>query len=85
MTAAELIQSLQQLPPDTRIIIRGYEEGYNDILRLIPRKIIPHPEQNRDYYGEFTDAISESDKLAGVKAVELFGENRKAEWQPLYW
>ena len=35
MKAKEYMQKLQLLPPDTRIVIPGYEEGYNDILRLI--------------------------------------------------
>ena len=34
MTAQELIQHLQTLPPDTKIVVRGYEDGYNDILKL---------------------------------------------------
>lgn len=79
MTAAELIIALQQLPPDTRMIIRGYEEGYNDILRLIPRTIIPHPEQKADYYGEFIDTRTGNEKVAGLKAIELYGENTKAD------
>jgi hypothetical protein len=52
MTAKEPIQKLQKLSPDIRIIIRGYEDGNNDILRLIPLRIIPHPGQKADYYGE---------------------------------
>lgn len=79
MTAKELIQKLQQLPPDTRIVIRGYEEGYNDILRLIPLMIIPHPKQKADYYGEYTSARTEKDKINAIRAVELYGENIKAE------
>jgi hypothetical protein len=61
------------------MIIRGYEEGYNDILRLIPRTIIPHPEQKADYYGEFIDARTENEKVSGIKAIELYGENTKAD------
>lgn len=79
MIAKELIQKLQQLPSDTRIVIRGYEEGYNDILRLIPLMIIPHPEQKADYYGEYTAARTEKEKISAIKAVELYGENTKAE------
>lgn len=79
MTAKELIQKLKRIPSDTRIVIRGYEDGYNDIQRLIPRLIIPHPEQKADYYGEYTDAVIEKDKVNAIKAVELYGENTKAE------
>lgn len=78
MTVKELINELQQLPPDIRIIIRGYEDGYNDILRIIPRIIIPHPEQKADYYGEYTDA-GRKHETGVINAVELYGENTQAE------
>ena len=72
------IRELRQLPPDIRIIIRGYEDGYNDILRLKPRLIVSHHGQIVYYYGEYTDAGKQNE--AGViRAVELYGENTKAE------
>jgi hypothetical protein len=67
------------LPPDTRIIIRGYEDGYNDILLLIPMIIIPHPEQKAGYYGEYARSRDEEKKTGAISAVELYGENTKAE------
>ena len=30
MTAAELIEALKVLPPETRVMVRGYEGGYCD-------------------------------------------------------
>ena len=36
MIAQELIQHLKTLPPNTKIVVRGYEDGYNDILQLKP-------------------------------------------------
>jgi hypothetical protein len=78
MTAKELIGELQPLPSDTRIIIRGYKDGYNDILRLIHRAIVSHPEKKAYYYGEYTDAGKEN-KYGAKKAVELYGDNTKAE------
>ena len=79
MTAIELIDQLAQLSPDTRIVVRGYEEGYNDIMMLKSRTIIPHPEQKADYYGEFIDAFTENEKGTGIKTIELYGENTKAD------
>lgn len=79
MTAKDLIDCLVQFPPDTPIIIRGYEEGYNDILHIIPRMIIPHPEQKTDYYGEYIEARTENEKNAAINAIELYSENKKAE------
>jgi hypothetical protein len=39
MTASELIRKLNDLPPEIKIVIRGYENGYNDIIMLMNRKI----------------------------------------------
>jgi hypothetical protein len=34
MTAEELIKRLQALPPETRVLVEGYETGYDDIVDL---------------------------------------------------
>jgi hypothetical protein len=79
MTAIELIHELKKLPYETKIIIRGYEDGYNDILKLEERQIIPHRHQVEWYYGEYEDVMKDDDKLKAIKAVELWGKNTKAE------
>lgn len=74
MTALELIQQLQTLPPNTKIVVRGYEDGYNDILNLKPIKI----KQARNihwYLGEF----EESNDADAIPAIDLYGENTIAE------
>ena len=73
MTAAELILQLQKIKPDTRIVIRGYEDGYNDILLLKPRKIKTKADGNW-YDGEYTD----SNDADALNAIDLFGENKNA-------
>ena len=72
MTAIELIEQLKHLPPQTKVVVRGYEEGYNVIMRLKPIKII-HSEKNEWYYGEYIG----SNNTDAVQAVELFGENTR--------
>jgi len=74
MTASELIQQLKTLPPDTKIVIRGYEDGYNDILQLRPVKIKPKPESYW-FDGEFED----SDDADAIEAIDLNGENKNAK------
>ena len=32
MTIGELIQLLESYPPDMRVVVNGYEEGYDDLL-----------------------------------------------------
>lgn len=78
MTAKKLIQKLQKLQPDTKIVIRGYEDGYNDIQKLIERKLTEHPNQKADYYGEYADTEKEDVNNFTI-AVELWGENTKKE------
>lgn len=31
MTVQELIDALSQFPPETPVVVRGYESGYNDV------------------------------------------------------
>ncbi|MEI6822311.1 MAG: hypothetical protein WCL51_10265 [Bacteroidota bacterium] len=74
MTASELIEQLKQLPPDTKIVIRGYEDGYNDILQLKAIKIKPLINSNW-YDGEYVKSKDED----AIEAIDLFGENTKAK------
>lgn len=74
MTAIELINHLQTLPPDIKIVVRGYEDGYNDILNLKPIKM----KQARNihwYLGEYDD----SNAIDAIDAIDLYGENTIAE------
>jgi hypothetical protein len=70
MTAAELIQSLQQLPPETKIVIRGYEDGYNDILKLRQVRIKYYPDAEW-YYGVYSNSRDPD----AIDAIDLYGEN----------
>jgi hypothetical protein len=73
MTASELIHHLKQLPPDTKILIRGYEDGYNDIIKLKPVRVKHNPDADW-YYGEYA---ASSDPEA-TDAIELYGENKSS-------
>ncbi len=72
MTARELILKLQQLDPETKVVVRGYEDGYNDIFSL-KRVRIKTMAKGAWYYGEYTD----SDESDAVDAIDIFGENKK--------
>ena len=74
MTAQELINQLQTLPPDTKVVIRGYEDGYNDILQF--KKVKIRPKVDAYWFdGEFEDC-NDNDALDAMDAVDLFGENK---------
>lgn len=74
MTAVELINDLKQLPPETRIVVSGYEDGINDIIQL--KKIKIKLDVNEHWY---EGAHSESGSSDGVEAVLLYGENMNAK------
>ena len=71
MTAQELIKHLQAMPPQTKIVVRGYEDGYNDILKLKPVKIKPKADAHW-YDGEYEN----SDDADAIDAIDLYGENQ---------
>jgi hypothetical protein len=71
MTAQELIQQLQSLPPTTKIVVRGYEDGYNDILKLKEVKIKLKADANW-YDGEYENCTATD----AITAIDLYGENQ---------
>lgn len=70
MTAQELIQHLQALPPTTQIVVRGYEDGYNDILQLKEVRIKPKADAHW-YDGEYENSTATD----AITAIDLYGEN----------
>ncbi len=77
MTAKELIAALNELPPEIKIVVRGYEDGYNNILELKPVKI-KHNANAEWYYGEYTGR----DSPDAIDAFELYGKNTNEQRKP---
>ena len=71
MTAQELIEKLQTLPPHTKIVVRGYEYGYNDILQLKEVKIKLNPNAYT-WDGEYEDSTNAD----AITAFDFYGENQ---------
>lgn len=54
-TVAQLITELQALNPNQRVMVRGYEGGYNDCPA--PKQVMVELNQNSEwYYGPHDDA-----------------------------
>lgn len=51
MTVKELIEQLQALDPESRVFVRGYEAGYDDINMVKPNKMVLNV-NNVWYYGK---------------------------------
>lgn len=73
MTVKELIAALESYPPDTRVIVLGYEEGYDDITMVRQIAIIPE-EEPVWYKGWYDDAPPEKADQA-EQAVLVYGRN----------
>jgi len=71
MTVKELISELESLSPDLIVVVRGYENGFNDVVAVKSRKVLDTAK------AEWWDGrYQETDEAAGsIKAVELFGDN----------
>ena len=71
MTIQELIQKLSQYDPNTRVIVRGYEDGFNDVNYTEQRKIVLNY-HSEWYYGSHQDAdriVNEDNSYEVVNAV----------------
>jgi len=57
MNVNQLIKRLQMYPPDLRVVVRGYEGGYDDVNNFEQLKIVLdyHSEW---YYGKHEDVES---------------------------
>ena len=56
MTAKELINHLKTLPPDTRICVKGYEDGINYVDLIRQAKILK--DKNSEwYYGNHQEVL----------------------------
>ena len=74
MTAKELVTLLQAQPPEIKVVIRGYEDGYNDIQQLKPVKL-RQDINAKWYYVEY----SKDDSAHSIDAIELYGDNNNKE------
>lgn len=66
MNVNQLIKRLQMYPPDLRVVVRGYEGGYNDVDTFENLKIVLDY-NSAWYYGKHEDVES----LYGNNAEKL--------------
>lgn len=52
MTAEELIAQLQELPPETPVLVEGYETGFDDIVELTPEQVVRY-RHAQEWDGEY--------------------------------
>lgn len=70
MTAAELIELLRQVPPDTPVLVQGYETGWHDVHMVSTMNVVPY-RRAQPWDGEFRSAIEFGQQ--GSPAVVIVG------------
>ena len=72
MNVEELVRILQTYPPDLRVVVNGYEDGYDDLSpeRIVPVKIVLNTGQHR-WEGKHGDPDSPTDGADMVEALVL--------------
>lgn len=72
MTVKELICELEKMPPEMKVVVRGYENGFNDVISVKMHKII---ETEKPEWGDGRYRVEINP--GSLKAVEIFGDNMK--------
>lgn len=67
MTVKQLIEQLQEQDQDRRVVVRGYESGVDDVIRLERCKLKLHVNEEL-YYGDH-----EIDREGDTPAIEIIG------------
>lgn len=66
MTVSQIIEQLKNYPPDLRVVVSGYEGGYNDV-DIVQKISIVTDLHTEWYYGKHETA----DSLYGQNVEEL--------------
>jgi hypothetical protein len=74
MTIDELIETFKKYPPGMQVVVKGYEDGFNDIDTIKQVSIILNANEEW-WYGAHADS---KDK-PGIPALLLSGENKYAK------
>ena len=71
MTVKELVELLEKHPEDLRVVVNGYEDGYDDIS---PERVSTTKKQLdvgvHDWEGQHGDPLCENESTDDVKIVE---------------
>lgn len=67
MTVEQLIKELSSYDLNTKVVVCGYEEGYNDIKQILPVKMVPNPnkiEKDRYWEGDYDFSVDKNAETA---------------------
>ncbi|WP_336368292.1 hypothetical protein [Marinobacter sp. C2H3] len=66
MTAEELIAQLQKLPPETPVLVEGYETGFDDIVEVTSEQVVRY-RHAQEWDGEYQTL----DRFSNTEAERL--------------
>ncbi|WP_072676953.1 hypothetical protein [Marinobacter nauticus] len=75
MTAEELIAQLQKLPPETPVLVEGYETGFDEIVELTPDEVVRY-RHAQEWDGEYQAPDRFSNPETGVRQVAVIRGRR---------
>lgn len=75
MNAKELIAKLQALPPETPILVEGYETGFDDIVELGQEKVVRY-RRAQEWDGEYQTPEQFSNSETGVLQASVIRGRR---------
>lgn len=65
MNVRELIERLALEDPKMRVVIQGYEQGFDEVRTLKYAKIVPNTDKDRPWWdGEFNDTTNPDSEIA---------------------
>jgi hypothetical protein len=82
MTIQELCDRLSKFPPDTQVVVRGYEGGFNDVLNVEVVEMQLNVNAEHWYYGAHSKPDILSEAIADIpltKVAYLHSDNHLAE------
>jgi len=65
VTAEELIARLEALPPDTPVLVEGYETGFDDIVEFTSEQVVRY-RHAQEWDGEYQTLDRFSSQETGV-------------------
>ena len=77
MNVKELINLLSKEDPRMRVVIQGYEQGYDEVHSAEYTNIVPNTKKDRPWWdGEFNDTLDKTTEVAlllprGKRKVDL--------------
>lgn len=75
MTAEELIARLEGLPPDTPVLVEGYETGFDDVVEFTSEQVVRY-RHAQDWDGEYQTLDRFSSQETGVRQAAVIRGRR---------